>query len=321
MKGIHIISTGSAVPECEYDNHKMSLLVDTSDEWITSRTGIKNRYICENEKETCLSLACEAAEKALQQAQEITGLTMEALKERIAIVITGTSTGDYAFPSVACMTAKALGLPKEVLAFDLSAACSGFLYGMEMCRGYLANHEDKLALLIGAEQLSRIIDYTDRGTCILFGDGAGAALIEPADHVYYHQAGCDANIEALNCRSIGFEDNYVHMNGNAVFRFAVKILQQNIDEILEKQGISLEDVDLIIPHQANARILDHVKKKYKGYEDKFCMNLDRYGNTSAASIPILMDELFREGKLTAGMKIICVGFGAGLTWGSAYLEV
>lgn len=319
MKGIHIISTGSAVPKCEYDNKVLSQMVDTSDEWIVTRTGIQNRYICK--EETCLSLAENAARKALEKAQEMTGEDLDTIKSRIGFVLVGTSTGDYAFPSVACMTAKALGLSRNVMAFDLSAACSGFLYGLEMCRNYLSNHDKQLALLIGAEQLSRIIDYEDRSTCILFGDGAGAVLLESAEQDYYHLAGCDANIPALNCRGIGFEDNYVHMNGNAVFKFAVKILQENIDQILADQKLTLDDVDLVIPHQANARIIDSVKRKYKGYEEKFCMNIARYGNTSAASIPLLIDELFREGKLCAGMKVILVGFGAGLTWGSAYIEV
>lgn len=311
IKGIHIISTGSAVPKCEYTNDVISSMVDTNDEWIQTRTGIKNRYICK--EESCVSLAIEAARRAFDKA----GID----KSEIGTVIVATSTGDYAFPSVACLTAKALGLSRDVLAFDLSAACSGFLFGMEVCRNYLSNHPGKYALLIGAEQLSRIIDYTDRSTCILFGDGAGAVILQGAEQTYFHQSGSDADVSALSCRGLGFEDQYVHMNGNAVFRFAVKTLRECIDRVLACNDITLDQVDYVICHQANARIIDHVKKKYKGYEDKFCMNLEKYGNTSAASIPILIDELYEEKKLQSGMKVICVGFGAGLTWGSVYIEV
>lgn len=311
MKGIHIISTGCALPKTKYDNEKMSQLVDTNDEWITTRTGIKNRYICT--EETCVSLAVSAAKHALESSRKP--------KEKIGAVIVATSTGDYAFPSVACLVAKELGIGDGVLAFDMAAACSGFIYGMEVARDYLATHKDRYVLLIGAEQLSKIVDYTDRSTCILFGDGAGAALLERSDSIYVHKNGCDGNAEVLSCMGVGGEDMYIHMKGNEVFKFAVTALKTSIDQVLEETDSTLEEVDYVICHQANARIIDHVKKKYPGQEEKFYLNLIKYGNTSAASIPIAIHELMESGKLREGMKIICVGFGAGLTWGGTYLQV
>lgn len=311
MKGIHIIATGRAIPACGYDNNKMKEFVDTDDEWIRTRTGIENRYICK--EESCVSLAIEAGKRAMEKAGNPV--------EQVMAVIVATSTPDQILPSVACQTAKALGLGKDVLAFDLSAACSGFLYGVEVARGLVHMQKDQYVLVIGAEQLSRIMDYTDRNTCILFGDGAGAALIGAADAPYLNHSGCDADMDALRCNGLGYEDQFVHMNGHAVFKFAVTILRRSVDRLLKELSISLDDVDYVICHQANARIIDHVKKKYKGYEDKFPMNLSKYGNTSAASIPILLDEMFEQGKLKTGMKLICVGFGAGLTWSGTYLQV
>ncbi|MDO4473395.1 MAG: beta-ketoacyl-ACP synthase III [Eubacteriales bacterium] len=311
MKGIHIISTGSAVPETCYDNEKMSELVETSDEWIRTRTGIRSRHICK--EESCVSLAVSAAGKAMERAGNPAN--------RIGAVIVATSTGDYSFPSVACLVAKELGLGTDVMAFDLAAACSGFLYAMDVGRNFLLAHEDRYVLVIGAEQLSRIVDYTDRSTCILFGDGAGAALIEAADTPYFHHSGCDGDAEVLSCKGVGQDEMYIHMKGNSVFKFAVSTLKESIDRILREQKISMDEIDYVICHQANARIIDHVKKKYPGQEKKFYMNLERYGNTSAASIPMVIDELMELGELKEGMKIVCVGFGAGLTWGGTFLQI
>lgn len=299
------------MPETCYDNEKMSELVETNDEWITTRTGIRNRHICK--EESCVSLAVSAAKKAMERAGNPV--------EKIAAVIVATTTGDYIFPSVACLVAKELGLENEVMAFDLAAACSGFLYGLDVGRNFLLAHENRYVLVIGAEQLSRIVDYTDRSTCILFGDGAGAALIEAADAPYVHHSGCDGDADVLSCKGVGQDDMFLHMKGNAVFKFAVSVLKKSIDQILAEQEISLDEIDYVICHQANARIIDHVKKKYPGQEEKFYMNLEKYGNTSAASIPMVIDELMELGKLKHGMKIICVGFGAGLTWGGTYFQV
>lgn len=317
MKGIKIIAAGSAIPAAGYDNETLSRMVDTNDEWIISRTGIRNRHICQ--EESCTSLAVDAAKATLKHA--MAGQSLEMIKEKISAVIVATSTSDYAFPSTACLVAKELGLKKDLQAFDLTAACSGFVFGMDAARNFLALHPDSYVLLIGAEQLSRIIDYTDRSTCILFGDGAGAVLLAASDQIYVHHSGCDPDLDSLNCQGVGQKDMYLHMKGNAVFKFAVRVLQESIDQMLASQQLSLEEIDYVICHQANARIIDHVKKKYPGYEEKFYMNLQEYGNTSAASIPLVIADLMEQKKLRPGNRILCVCFGAGLTWGSTYMQI
>lgn len=310
MKGIKIIATASAAPANSYDNEKLCTMVDSDPEWIETRTGIRNRHICTNEN--AVSLAVEAGEKLFAKA--------DIDKSRISAVIAATSTPEFVFPSVACMAAKELGLRREILAFDLSAACSGFMYALETARCYIAQNGG-MALVIGTEKLSGIIDYTDRSTCILFGDGAGAALIESSDKLYHHVSGCEADIRALSLKGPGDGDRFVHMDGHRVFRFAVSILKEVVDKLLSDTGLTISEVNYVICHQANARIIDAVKKKYPGQEHKFYMNLEEYGNTSAASIPLLLSEMFEKGLLQEGMKVICAGFGAGLTWGGTLLEI
>ncbi len=311
MKGIRIVSTGSAVPEKQVTNDDLSLIVETSDEWISSRTGIKSRYKCENE--SCVSLATEAARVAIERA----GID----KNEIGLVIVATQTGDYAFPSVACMVQKNLGLSEELTAFDVGAACSGFLMGLGAARGLLEASNKRYGLVIGSEQLSKILDYTDRGSCILFGDGAGAVLIESADKPFYQKAWSRGNEEVLYCLGAGNNDVKLTMKGNEVFKFAVTVMASAIEEVLSAVGLGMADLDYCICHQANARIIGHVQKKYPGFEDKFYMNIENYGNTSAASIPIVIDEVTRAGKLKPGSKIVCVAFGAGLTWSGLYIEI
>lgn len=321
MKGIKIISTGHALPKKCLSNEALSQFVDTNDEWITTRTGIKTRYQCE--EETCDELAISAAKQAVEQA----GID----KNRIGAVICATSTPDHIFPSVACLVQQALELPEDVAAFDIAAACTGFLYSMQIAHGFVNTMENSIEkpyiLAIGCERLSRILDYTDRTTCILFGDGAGAAVIEATDTPYYQKSYSRGNLEVLNCKGVGYEDGHLHMKGNDVFKFAVKALEQGICDVVEKSDTSLDQLDLILCHQANARIIDHVKKKYPQYADKFFMNIEKYGNTSAASIPIALDE-WRKGILEQGLaqageskRVLCVGFGAGLTWSASIVEV
>lgn len=309
MQGIKIVATGRALPRKIVTNDDLSCLVDTSDEWISTRTGIRQRYFCE--EETCQSLAIEAAKKAVEKA----GVD----KREIGMVVVATATADHAFPSVACMVQNALELEKEVLAFDLSAACSGFLYGLGVCHSVLLNHNKKYALLIGSEQMSRILDMKDRSTCVLFGDGAAAAVITLDENEFYQKAWSDGNSEALSCKGVGQENQHLLMEGSKVFKFAVKAIAQGIDEILEKSGKMIADIDYVVCHQANERIIDHVSRKYQGM--KFYKNMDRYANTSAASIPIALDEMYEKGMLKEGMQIICVGFGAGFTWSSALLTI
>ncbi len=310
MKGIQIVSTGKALPEEIITNDDLSRIVDTSDEWITTRTGIKKRYRCRQENTT--SLAVNAARNAVKQADINT--------DDIGAVIVATSTAENAFPSTAAIVQKELGLSENVLAFDLSSACTGFLHALNVGQALLNSTDHKYILLIGSEQMSKIIDYADRSTCVLFGDGAGAVLIKAADNMYEQINYTRGNEDVLVCRGIGAQDAYVQMNGNAVFRFAVDVLKQGIDEILKKSDMTIENIDYIVCHQANERIISHVKKKYPGHEDKFYVNIAEYGNTSAASIPIALDELAENGCLNKGRKLILAGFGAGLSWSCALIE-
>ena len=311
MKGLNIISTGSALPKKKVTNDDLRKIVDTSHEWIVTRTGICSRYICE--EETCSSLAIEAARNAVDKA----GILMED----IGVVVVATATPDYAFPSVACQVQKALNLPTDTMAFDISAACSGFLYGLRVCKGLLEGNSKKYALLIGSEQMSRITDFTDRSTCVLFGDGAGAAVLELSDKQFAHKAWADGNVDVLYCNGVGQEDNKIHMEGQEVFKFAVRVIKEGIDAVLEEAGLDFEDVDYVVCHQANERIIDHVSKKYKAPEGKFYKNIKDYANTSAASIPIALDSMYENEILKKGMKIVLVGFGAGFTWSSAIITI
>ncbi|MGN0243514.1 MAG: beta-ketoacyl-ACP synthase III [Lachnospiraceae bacterium] len=311
MQGLQITATGRALPEKIVSNDDMSRLVDTSDEWIRTRTGIAQRYVCD--EENCTSLAIAAGQQAISRS----GIK----PSEVAAVVVATSTADYAFPSAACFVQKALGLPRDVMAFDLSAACSGFLYGLGVCRGLLMNSQKQYALLIGSEQMSRITDYTDRSTCVLFGDGAGAAVVTLSNQPFYYRAWSDGAKEALYCPGVGQESSCISMEGNQVFRFAVKAIAEGIEQILKDAQMSMDEIDYVVCHQANRRIIEHVKKKYKGCRTEFYMNMEQYANTSAASIPIALDEMFEKGLLKAGMHIICVGFGAGFTWSSTLLTI
>ncbi len=312
MTGIRIVSTGSYVPSKIVTNEDLSQIVDTSDEWIRSRTGIGSRHFSEEEKN--YELAASAAKFAIKKA----GINVS----EIGIILVATVSPDYMMPSTACMVQKELGLSDDMIAFDINAACSGFLYGMKICKGLLEQSEKKYALLIGSEQMSRVLDFNDRSTCVLFGDGAGAALLTLSEeHMYYSKEWSRGDNEALVCGGPGAENQKLQMEGSAVFRFAVDAIQQGIEEVLQKAGLEIQDVDHFVCHQANARIISHVQKKYKLSADKFYMNLDKYANTSAASIPIVLDEMFAKMQLKQGEKIIMVGFGAGFTWASALITV
>lgn len=319
MNGIQIISTGRAIPRQVVSNDDLSHIVETNDEWITTRTGIKNRHKCDNTTETTASLAVEAASKAVARAIEDRGIS----KSDIGAVIVATSTPDYVFPSVACIVQKELGLSENTICFDISAACTGFLSGLQVAHGMLNTITKPYVLVVGSEQMSQILDYTDRGTCILFGDGAGAALIGKTETKYYQKSYSRGNVEVLNCGGVGRQKPFVTMKGNDVFRFAVTVLNQGIDDVLEEAGMTMADVDYVICHQANKRIIDHVRKKYPEHTDKFFINIDEYGNTSAASVPIAIDELveqLRSVHETSMVKLLCVGFGAGLTWSAALID-
>ncbi len=312
MSLFQIVATGRALPASKVTNEDMAKLVETSDEWIKTRTGISERYFCK--EESCCSLAIKAAGEAV-----VRGFERDAFfcKSDIGLVIAATSTSDYVFPSTACVVAKSLELGTDVMSFDINAACSGFMYALRTAKALLENMDKKYALVVGSEQMSKLLDFTDRNTCVLFGDGSGAALVKldrEKDGICYINSFSEGNNEDLLCEGIGAKDNYLKMKGQSVFKFAVRVIKQSIDDVLEKTGLSINDIDYVVCHQANARIIDHVKKQYEGGEHKFFQNVEKYANTSAASIGIALDELFVSGSIREGMKIICVGFGAGLTW-------
>lgn len=313
MQGIEVISTGQAMPAKVLDNFELSTMMDTSDEWIVSRTGIKERRVCTTE--TCNSLAMDAAKQAVERAKSLD----EDILSRIKVVVVASLTPDNAIPSTACLVKEELGLSDDVMSFDMNAACSGFLYGLQVLHSLLHSMPEARALLIGAEQLSRVMDYSDksRGTSILFGDGAGAMILKLSDNpenIYHARSWSHGDFEALNCEGVGKSPAFVKMDGQRVFRFAVTAFDQAIKTILQETNVSMEEVDVIVCHQANLRIIDHMRKKYKDNADKFYVNIVDHGNTSAASVAIAFDDLFSTGRIKPGMKVLCVAFGAGLTW-------
>lgn len=303
-----IRGTGSYVPAKVLDNNDLAKFIDTNDEWIQERTGIARRHIIEDD--TTVSMAAKAAVSALENAG------MKA--EEIDLILLSTVSSNVILPSTACEVQKILGAVNAVC-YDINAACSGFMFGLNTAQAYIHAGMIRTALIIGAESLSNIMDWQDRGTAILFGDGAGAAVVVAEEGelfpVVMHSDG--AKGDALTCES---RTGFVQMNGQEVFKFAVRQVPQAIEELLQKCGKSTEDIDLFILHQANKRIVEGVAKRLHADIERFPMNLMEYGNTSSASIPILLDELNREGKLQRGMKLVMAGFGAGLSWGAAYME-
>ena len=324
-KGIKIVSTGRALPEREVTNDDLARHVDTNDEWIRSRSGIGSRHYC-GEKESCLTLAAEAGRKALEKGR--------IRPESIKAVIVATSSGDYIVPSMAAMVQKELGIPEEAAAFDLGAGCTGFLMALSAARGLLlgmeadsaavteAGEDDAgpMALVIGSERLSTLLDYEDRATCILFGDGAGAAVVTLSDSLFCQKSWTRGNKEVLFLNGVGRDAQYIRMDGQEVFRFAVHALRQGIDEVLEEAGLTMNDIDWVLCHQANARIIRNAARQYPDSENKFLMNIEQNGNTSAASIPILLDESAEKGLFKPGMKLVFSAFGAGLTWSGLLME-
>ena len=315
MSGIKLIGTGSALPAQEVTNFDLEKKVDTSDEWITTRTGIKSRHYC-GEGEHHLSLCLAAA----RQAMERSGVT----PAEVGVCLVATLTQDTMTPSAACVLQKELGLPEDTVCFDLNAACAGFVYGLHTAECLLAAAERKVGLVIGCEVLSRITDFTDRSTCVLFGDGAGAAVVRWGEDYPSLCAvmGSRGNSEVLYIPGVNTgAPSYIHMDGKEVFRFAVDVLPRCTREVAAKAGISLDEVDHFVFHQANQRILDFAIKKLKLDPAKCAGNIARTGNTSAASVPILLDELVTSGQLRSGQKVLCAGFGGGLTWAGALLQL
>ena len=320
---IRIIGTGSYLPKKVADNHFLSTIVDTDDEWIRQRTGIKERHLS-NGKEGTTYMATHAAEAALENA----GITADELD----MIIVATVSADTYVPSTSCQVQGAIGAIRATC-FDLNAACSGFLFAMNTAYAYIEMGMAKTILIIGAETLSREVDWSDRSSCILFGDGAGAAIMrqeEGKGGLIASVTGSDGSQgDVLTCKGSGIQNpfhqskrkkDYLRMEGQAVFRFAVTMVPRCIKQILKKTGYDTEDIKFFVLHQANVRILELIAKRLKVDIDKFPMNLDRYGNTSSASIPILLDELNRNNLLEPGDKIVLSGFGGGLTWGAVLIE-
>ena len=311
MDAIQIIATGKALPHKLVTNDDMSKIVDTSDEWISTRTGIKQRYFCDGEKNW--ELACQAATNALKKGGNE--------KEQSGAIIVGTATNDCIMPSLACIIQQELGLPADIPAFDINAACSGFIYALRVAGSLLQDEARPYALVLGSEQLSTRADMTDRSTCVLFGDGAGAAVIKRnPEKKFYGVWGTEGNKEALGCHGHLTGSPYIYMEGQTVFRFATQYMSNAVKMVLEKAELTVDDIDYVLCHQANERIIDYVRKQFKAPEEKFFKIIHKYGNTSAASIPLGLAEMDEQGLLQPGKKVIIVGFGAGFTWGSMLLE-
>ena len=313
MNGIKIRGTGRAVPEKVVTNRDLEQIVETNDEWITSRTGIQRRHLCIGETHT--SLCVSAAKAALDRA----GVS----PDQIGACIVATVTADTLVPSAACMLQRELGLPTDTPCFDLNAACTGFLYALHTMECLLNASPRKFGLVVGAEQLSRVINWEDRGTCILFGDGAGAAVVECREGWPSISAVLGAKGDDELLRLPGLETGergFIAMDGKKVFKFAVETVPACIDAVLEKAGKTVEDVDFFVFHQANARIIDLAVRKYRIPAEKYYKNISEYGNTAAASVPLVLSELQDQGRIGPGSRMLVVAFGGGLTWGGALIE-
>ena len=324
MNYSEITGVGSYVPEKMVSNEDLEAFVDTTNQWITTRTGIVQRRVSTGEKTA--QIAVKAAVKAIKHAAiDI---------EEIDLVILATITPDFFTPSTANLVQAELKL-KDITSFDISAGCTGFIYGIQIADQFIRSGKSCCALVIGAEILSKVVNWQDRNTCVLFGDGAGAIILKRSNKegILYSYTGSSGDLEGLLtvpamplknpfCTDSSTLDHpsYIYMNGKEIFKFATNIMLQCIEKVLKENKLSIDDIDFIIPHQANYRIIDYVAKKIKSIPGQFYKNLDRFGNTSAASIPLALDEMIAKKMLQKGNRIIMVGFGGGLTWGSILLN-
>lgn len=314
MNGIKIKGTGMCVPGHVVTNRDMTKLVDTDEEWILSRTGIESRRHLKP-SESITELTITAARRAMERA----GVE----PEEIGACVVATITPDTQVPSAACRVQRALGLPMDIPCFDLNAACTGFLFALHTMECLLNASPRKYGLVLGAEHLSRVIDWNDRSTCILFGDGAAGAVVECREGwpSIGAELGCYGTEELLRLPGLETgERGFISMAGQQVFKFAVQAVPYCMDKVLERADCTVDDVDFFVFHQANARIIDLVVKKYRIPPEKYYKNIQHYGNTSAASIPLVLAELQADGRLPSGSRVLAVGFGGGLTWGGALVE-
>ncbi len=321
----HIVGWGMAVPQRVVTNHELAQFVETSDEWIVTRTGIRERRVA-GPQESTATLSIAAAEEALAVA----GIA----PRDVDLILVATVTPEHLFPSTACLVQDALGATKAG-AFDLLAGCSGFIYGLHMAAAAIRAGTHQVALVIGAETLSRIVNWQDRNTCVLFGDGAGAVVLQGKDEpggvlasmIRADGSGGELLILPAGGSRLPISEavvrdgcHFVRMNGREVFRFATRVMEKATREVVAQAGLRMEDVDLIIPHQANIRIIEAAAKGLGLPMDRFFVNIDRYGNTSSASIPIALCEAVQQGRLKPGDRAVMVAFGAGLTWAAAVIQ-
>jgi 3-oxoacyl-[acyl-carrier-protein] synthase-3 len=313
-----IAGTGSYLPAKILTNRDLEQTVDTSDEWIFTRTGIRQRHIAAD-NERCSDLALAASRKAIEAA----GIAAQD----IGLIIVATSTPDMIFPSTACILQAKLGI-KNCPAFDVQAVCSGFVYALATADLFLRSGQYQYALVVGSEIFSRILDWNDRGTCVLFGDGAGAVVLKASDtpgilSSHLHADGSYQHILSVPGSVCGGKVEgrpFLQMEGNAVFKFAVKVLDEIVEEALARNHLQKSDIDWLIPHQANIRIIRSTAKKLGLSMEKVVVTLDRHGNTSAASIPLALDEAVRDGRIRAGQHVLLEGVGGGVTWGAVLMK-
>ncbi|MGH8669597.1 MAG: beta-ketoacyl-ACP synthase III [Burkholderiales bacterium] len=314
-----ITGTGSYLPARVVDNQEFAGRLDTSDAWIRERTGIVRRHIAE-QSQASSDLALEASRNALRAAQ------LDAAE--IDLIIVATSTPDYIFPSTACLLQAKLGI-KGCAAFDVQAVCSGFVYGLATADSFIRSGQNKRALVVGAEVFSRILDWNDRGTCVLFGDGAGAVVLAADSRPGIHASRLHADgsqVDMLSvpgnvCNGSIVGSPFLQMNGQGVFKFAVRVLEESARETLAAADMRLEDVDWLIPHQANVRILEATARKLGLPREKLVVTVDHHGNTSAASVPLALDEYVRAGRIRPGHRLLLQGVGGGFTWGSSVVTL
>jgi 3-oxoacyl-[acyl-carrier-protein] synthase III len=327
MASVIIAGVGSYAPKRILTNEDLARMVDTSDEWIRSRSGIRERHIAAADEATS-DLAINAANAALLDAG--------VKAAEIDLLIVATATPDYPLPSTACVVQHKLGVPPHATCFDISAACSGFLYALEIAYGQLLTGRYQCALIIGAEKLSSIVDWEDRTTCVLFGDAAGAAVLKKVDRsgigIIGSDLGADGEMLELlytpaggsRCptspKTIEGRQHFLHMKGKEVFKNAVRVMETVAREMVEQHHLTFDQINLVIPHQANNRIIEALASNLGVPLEKFYINLDRYGNTSAASIPLALDEARRAGRIKPGDYTLLVAFGAGLTYGSTLIR-
>jgi 3-oxoacyl-[acyl-carrier-protein] synthase-3 len=323
--GAKIVGIGYYLPERVLSNFDLEKMVDTTDEWIVTRTGIRERHIAA-EDQASSDLAFEASKSALAEA----GIE----PEEIDLIIVGTVTPDMPFPSAACVLQDKLGA-KKAAAFDVTAACSGFIYGLSVAHSMISHGKNETVLVVGVETLSRILDYEDRATCVLFGDGAGAAVLGPCPKgegilsTFMQSDGSFAELlympgggsrRPLNEERLRNREQYVKMKGDGLFKYAVRAMVDASKQVLKEANIKAKDIDFLIPHQANIRIIEGVRHRLKLPKEKVIVNIDHVGNTSAASIPIALAEAKERGDIKKGDTILMVGFGGGLTWGAVLLK-